>query len=51
VTIGDYLNDLADDLEDFGSVSFIDEIVSGGPKNYAFSVICPRRVNVQLYVK
>ena len=28
-------------MEEFGSGSFIDEFVSGGPKNYAFSVICP----------
>jgi len=28
-------------LEEFGSGSFIDEFVSVGPKNYAFSVICP----------
>jgi len=28
-------------LEEFGSGSFIDEFVSGGHKNYAFSVICP----------
>ena len=28
-------------MEEFGSGSFIDEFVSGGPKNYALSVICP----------
>jgi hypothetical protein len=28
-------------LEEFDSGSFKDEFVSGGPKNYAFSVICP----------
>jgi hypothetical protein len=33
VTIGDYLGDLKDELEEFGSGSFIDEFVSGGPKN------------------
>jgi len=41
VTIGDYLGDLTYELEEFGSGFFIDEFVSGGPKNYAFSVICP----------
>ena len=41
VTIGDYLGDLTDELEDFSSASFIGEFVSGAPKNYAFSVICP----------
>jgi len=28
-------------LEEYGSGSFIDEFVSGDPKIYAFSVICP----------
>jgi len=28
-------------LEESGSGSFIDEFVLGGPKNYAFLVICP----------
>jgi len=27
--------------KEFGSRSFIDEFVSGSPKNYVFSVICP----------
>jgi hypothetical protein len=30
-----------DELEVYGSGSYIDEFVSGDPKNYAFSVICP----------
>jgi len=38
--IGDYVGDLTDELEELGSGSFIDDFVSGGPKNYAFSVIC-----------
>jgi hypothetical protein len=41
VTIGDYLGDLTYELDEFGSGFFIDEFVSDGPKNYAFSVICP----------
>jgi len=41
VTTGDYLGDLTDELEEFGSGSFIDEFVLGGPKNSAFSVMCP----------
>jgi len=32
---------ISDELEEFGSGSYIDEFVSGGPKNYAFSVLCP----------
>jgi hypothetical protein len=37
----DYLGNLTDELEEFGSGSFIEEFVSGGPKNYAFMVFCP----------
>jgi hypothetical protein len=37
----DYLVDLTDELWEFGSGSYIEEFVSGGPKNYAFSVFCP----------
>ena len=36
-----YLGDLTDELEEFGSGSYIEEFVSGGPKNYAFSVFSP----------
>ena len=38
---GYYLGDLTDELEEFGSGSYIEEFVSGGPKNYAFSVFSP----------
>jgi hypothetical protein len=41
VKTGDYLSDLTDELEEFGSGSYIEEFVSGGSKNYAFSVFCP----------
>ena len=41
VKTGDYLGHLTDELEEFDSGSFIQEFVSGGPKNYAFSVFCP----------
>jgi hypothetical protein len=37
----EYLGDLKDELEEFGFGSYIEEFVSGGPKNYAFSVFCP----------
>jgi len=39
--IGDYLGDLTDEFEKYGSCSFVEEFVSAGPKNYAFSVFCP----------
>ena len=41
VKTGDYLGDLTDELEEYGSSSFIKEFVPGGPKNLAFSVFCP----------
>jgi len=41
VETGYYLGDLTDELEKFGSGSYIEEFVSGGPKNYAFSVFSP----------
>jgi hypothetical protein len=37
---GDYMGDLLNELEPFGSGSYMEEFVSGGPKNYAFSVFC-----------
>jgi len=40
----DYQGYLTDELEEYGSCSFVDEFVSGGPKNYAFSVFCPSTV-------
>ena len=41
ISTGDYLGDLTNELEEFGVGSYIEEFVSGGPKNYAFSVFCP----------
>jgi hypothetical protein len=38
VKTGDYLGDLTDELEEDGADSYIQEFVSGGPKNYTFSV-------------
>ena len=38
---GDYLGDPTDEMEEYGSGSFIQEFASGGPKNYAFSYFCP----------
>ena len=40
VETGYYVGDLTDELEEFGSGSYI-EFVSCGPKNYAFSVFSP----------
>ena len=41
VETGDYMGDFTDELEEFGSSSFIEEFVSGGLKNYASSAVCP----------
>ena len=38
---GYYLCDLTDELKEFGCASYIDQFVSDGPKNYAFSVFSP----------
>jgi hypothetical protein len=47
----DYLGDLADELEEFGSGSYIEEFVSGGPKTMdLLSFALPQR-NVHLNVK
>jgi len=51
VTTGDYQGDLTDELEEFGSGSFIDQFVSGGPKTMRFRQFPPRPVNVQQNVK
>jgi len=36
-----YMDYLVDELEEFGSCCYIEEFVSGGPQNYAFSVFFP----------
>ena len=41
VKTGDYPSHVTDELEQFGFGSFIEEFVSRGSKNYAFSVFCP----------
>jgi hypothetical protein len=41
IPIRDYLGDLTNDLQEYGCDSYIDEFISGGTKNYEFSVICP----------
>jgi hypothetical protein len=45
VETGDYLGDLTDELEEFGSGSYIEKFVSGGQKNYGFTVFCPATEN------
>jgi len=51
VHTGDYLGDLTDELQDFGSGFFIEEFVSGGIKNlHLWSFALPQG-NVHLNVK
>ena len=38
---GYYLGDLADELEEFGSGSYVEEFVSSGPITYEFSIFSP----------
>lgn len=38
---GDFLGDLTDELQEYGSNSYITEFASGGPKNYSYKVRCP----------
>ena len=38
IETGEFLGDMADELSKFGQGSFIEEFVSGGPKNYGFKV-------------
>jgi hypothetical protein len=47
----DYLAYLTDELEEFGSGSYIEEFVSGGPKTMHFLCIAFRQENVQLNAK
>jgi hypothetical protein len=37
-----YLGDLTEELKEHGAGSYIEEFLSGGPKNYAFSVFPSR---------
>lgn len=39
--LGDFLGDLTDELQEYGRGAFINEFVSGGPKNYAYCVRVP----------
>jgi len=39
--IMDQLSDLTDEMYEYGSVSFIEQFVSGGTEKYAFAVFCP----------
>ncbi|KAK4874279.1 hypothetical protein RN001_013639 [Aquatica leii] len=38
---GEFLGMMKDELEEYGSGSYIDEFVSGGPKNYSFKIYTP----------
>lgn len=38
ISTGQFIGDMTDELESYGSNSYITKFVSGGPKNYAFKV-------------
>ena len=42
--LGSFLGDMTDELEDYGEGAYIEEFVSGGPKNYAYKVKIPEGV-------
>lgn len=39
--MGSFLGDMTNELEDYGQGAYIEEFVSGGPKNYGFKVRKP----------
>lgn len=41
--VGCFLGEMTDELEAYGKGSYIEEFVSGGPKNYCFRVITPNK--------
>jgi hypothetical protein len=51
VQTGDYLGDITDELVEFGSGFYIEEFVTGGPKNYEFLVFCRATMKRDLSVK
>lgn len=42
-SVGPFLGDLTDELEEYGPGSYITEFVSGGPKNYSYTVWSPSK--------
>jgi len=51
VQTGDYLGDITDELEEYGSGSYIEEFVTSVSKNYAILVFCPATRKSNLNVK
>ncbi|KAG5861794.1 hypothetical protein JTB14_003485 [Gonioctena quinquepunctata] len=43
VPTGDFLGEMTDELDSYGAGSYITEFVSGGPKNYAYTVYSPTK--------
>ncbi|KAF4529260.1 hypothetical protein B566_EDAN017701 [Ephemera danica] len=48
---GVFLEDLTDELEPYGPGSYIQEFVSGGPKNYTYSVYTPGKDTLSYCIK
>ena len=50
--IGDFLGDMTDEIEkDYGPESYIDRFASGGPKNYAYTVVTPNGIEIKTKIK
>ncbi|KAG5900435.1 hypothetical protein JTB14_029321 [Gonioctena quinquepunctata] len=43
VPTGDFLGEMTDELDSYGTGSYMTELVSGGPKNYAYTVYSPTK--------
>ncbi|KAF4529356.1 hypothetical protein B566_EDAN017368 [Ephemera danica] len=48
---GVFLGDLTDELESYGPGSYIQEFVSGGPKNYTYAVYTPGKDTLSYCIK
>lgn len=51
VPIGEFVGDMTDELETYGSGSYITELVSGGPKNYAYKVFSTKNQREEIVCK
>ena len=47
----DYMSDVTDELDEYGSRCFVEEFVSGGPKSIRFRYFASRLENVKQSVK
>jgi len=48
---GDYLGDLTDELEEYGTGSYVTEFISAGPKNYSYKVYSTNDKKIHQVIK